>query len=146
MCCRFSPEDSLLFQDLHELITVTYGLPDWASYTIFGLATVLTGLFLGMVSYPIFMFVHMISVWQYLMWPCLLAGLFYLLYIISVSPYIFWVLVTIKIGKTGTLFSEYCSLQLIQRICWLSQTQIFFQTEYLRDSRLTLFFIDVVRC
>ena len=53
MCCRFSPEDSLLFQDLHELITVTYGLPDWASYTIFGLATVLTGLFLGMVSCPI---------------------------------------------------------------------------------------------
>lgn len=40
---------SLLLKDLHELITVTYGLPDWASYTIFGLATVLTGLFLGMV-------------------------------------------------------------------------------------------------
>lgn len=100
-----SHEDSSLFQDLHELITVTYGLPDWASYTIFGLTTVLTGLFLGMVSYFIFLFVQMKSMW-YLMWPCLLAGLFYLLYYsISLSPYIlFWVLVTIKIGKTGILF------------------------------------------
>lgn len=39
---------SLLLKDLHELLTVTYGLPVWASYTIFGVATVLTGLILGM--------------------------------------------------------------------------------------------------
>ena len=125
MCCRFSHEDSLLFQDLHELITVTYGLPDWASYTIFGLVTVLTGLFLGMVSCPIFVFVQMISMWH-LMWPCLLAGLFYLLYSISVSPDIFWVLVTIRSEKLKFFFWENCSLQFIQRICGLSLTQNFF--------------------
>ena len=42
--------DRSFYQDLHELFTVTYGLPVWASYTIFGVATVLTGLLLGMVS------------------------------------------------------------------------------------------------
>ena len=42
--------DYSFYQDLHELLTVTYGLPVWASYAIFGVATVLTGLLLGMVS------------------------------------------------------------------------------------------------
>ena len=48
----FTTHKDLFFcQDVHELLTVTYGLPVWASYTIFGVATVLTGLLLGMVSY-----------------------------------------------------------------------------------------------
>ena len=40
-----------LLQDLHELLTVTYGLPVWASYTIFGVSTVLIGILLGVVSF-----------------------------------------------------------------------------------------------
>ena len=40
-----------LSQDLHELLTVTYGLPVWASYTIFGVSTVLIGILLGVVSF-----------------------------------------------------------------------------------------------
>ena len=40
-----------LLQDLHELLTVTYGLPVWASYTIFGVSTVLLGILLGVVSF-----------------------------------------------------------------------------------------------
>lgn len=38
---------SVLLKDLHELLTVTYGLPVWASYTIFGVSTVLIGILLG---------------------------------------------------------------------------------------------------
>ena len=40
-----------LLQDVHELLTVTYGLPVWASYTIFGVSTVLLGILLGVVSF-----------------------------------------------------------------------------------------------
>lgn len=40
-----------LLQDVHELLTVTYGLPVWASYTIFGVTTVLLGILLGVVSF-----------------------------------------------------------------------------------------------
>ena len=40
-----------LLQDLHELLTVTYGLPVWASYIIFGVSTVLVGILLGVVSF-----------------------------------------------------------------------------------------------
>lgn len=39
---------SLVLKDLHELLTVAYGLPVWASYAIFGVSTVLTGLLIGM--------------------------------------------------------------------------------------------------
>lgn len=38
---------SVLMKDVHELLTVTYGLPVWASYTIFGVSTVLLGILLG---------------------------------------------------------------------------------------------------
>ena len=40
----------LCMQDTHELLTVTYGLPVWASYAIFGVLTVLVGILLGVVS------------------------------------------------------------------------------------------------
>ncbi|XP_068752185.1 thioredoxin-related transmembrane protein 1-like [Montipora capricornis] len=48
-CLGMTFKLSLFLKDMHELITVTYGLPEWASYTIFGVSTVLTGLILGMV-------------------------------------------------------------------------------------------------
>ena len=37
-------------QDFHELLTVTHGLPVWASYALFGISTVLAGLLIGMVN------------------------------------------------------------------------------------------------
>ena len=37
-------------QDFHELLTVTHGLPVWASYALFGICTVLAGLLIGMVN------------------------------------------------------------------------------------------------
>ena len=39
-------------QNIHTALTESYGLPAWASYVIFGVATVLTGLILGMVCIP----------------------------------------------------------------------------------------------
>ncbi|KAL9958405.1 hypothetical protein ACROYT_G035412 [Oculina patagonica] len=38
---------SVILKDTHELLTVTYRLPVWASYTIFGVLTVLVGILLG---------------------------------------------------------------------------------------------------
>ncbi|KAJ7354851.1 thioredoxin- transmembrane protein 4 [Desmophyllum pertusum] len=46
-CIGLTFKFSVLLKDLHELLTVTYGLPAWVSYTIFGVSTVLTGLLLG---------------------------------------------------------------------------------------------------
>ena len=40
----------LCLQNMHELLTGTYGVPVWGSYTIFGVLTVATGLLLGVVS------------------------------------------------------------------------------------------------
>lgn len=40
---------SLLLKDFHELLTVTHGLPVWASYALFGISTVLAGLLIGMI-------------------------------------------------------------------------------------------------
>ena len=37
-------------QNIHTALTESYGLPAWGSYVIFGVATVLTGLILGMVG------------------------------------------------------------------------------------------------
>lgn len=37
-------------KNLHDHFTTTYGLPVWASFAIFGVATILAGIILGIVS------------------------------------------------------------------------------------------------
>lgn len=39
---------SVLLKNMHELLTLTYGVPVWGSYTIFGVVVVATGILLGM--------------------------------------------------------------------------------------------------
>lgn len=39
---------SVLLKNVHELLTLTYGVPVWGSYTIFGVVVVATGILLGM--------------------------------------------------------------------------------------------------
>ncbi|CAB4015431.1 thioredoxin-related transmembrane 1-like [Paramuricea clavata] len=40
---------SVVFKNIHTVLTESYGLPAWGSYVLFGVATVLAGLILGMV-------------------------------------------------------------------------------------------------
>ena len=36
------------------MMTEEYGIPEWGCYVIFAIATIMTGLILGLVSYDIF--------------------------------------------------------------------------------------------
>lgn len=37
-------------QDIYNMMTKDYGIPEWACYVIFAIATILLGLILGLVS------------------------------------------------------------------------------------------------
>lgn len=74
-------------QDIYNMMTKDYGIPEWACYVIFAIATILLGLILGLVSVYVWYLVlptKNVHFAFYSLWPVLKSTKLY--YVLFLSP------------------------------------------------------------